>query len=104
MDIAGSIALIAAPCAHRWQEYRKPRIEMPLKDINEELAKRGFTARLERSRSYFHFVDGEAANWVFSTVRVAKIGGWPDRSWKLRAAVRAHVTTPPPVGWQISIH
>src|SRR5579872_828295 len=31
-------------------------------------------------------------------------GGWPDRSWKLRAAVRAHVTTPPPVGWQISIH
>ena len=31
-------------------------------------------------------------------------GGWPERSWKLRSAVRAHVTTPPPVGWQTSIH
>ena len=49
-------------------------------------------------------VSGTSASYDLTVKSAAADRGWPERSWKLRSAVRAHVTTPPPVGWQTSIH
>ena len=54
---------------------------MHLKAINEELAKRGHTARLEKGAGYFYFHLGEAANWLDRTVRVRKINSLTLKEW-----------------------
>jgi hypothetical protein len=42
-----------------------------LKAINDELAKRGHNARLERASGYFYFMGGEATEWIDRTVQAA---------------------------------
>jgi hypothetical protein len=43
---------------------------LTLKAINDELAKRGYTARLAKSTGYFYFQFGEAVFWLDRTVNV----------------------------------
>ena len=45
-------------------------MRLTLKAINDELAKRGYTARLAKSTGYFYFQFGEAASWLDRTVNV----------------------------------
>jgi hypothetical protein len=43
-------------------------MRLTIKAINDELAKRGSNARLERGDGYFHFSGGEATDWLDRTV------------------------------------
>jgi hypothetical protein len=43
-------------------------MRLTVKAINEELAKRGSGARLERGDGYFYFSGGEATDWLDRTV------------------------------------
>jgi hypothetical protein len=48
-------------------------MRITLKTINNELAKRGYTARLAKAASgYFYFESGEAADCLDKTVNVPK--------------------------------
>src|SRR5664279_2307461 len=60
-----------------------------LKAVNDELARLGHRARLEKASGYFCFWTGEASDWLDNTVRVAKISdltmdGWVDEFRKLK--------------------
>jgi len=46
---------------------------LTLKAINDELARRGHSARLEKASGYFYFLGGEAADWLDRTVGVRTI-------------------------------
>ena len=43
-------------------------VRLTAKSINEELAKRGSGARLEKGNGYFYFSGGEATDWLDRTV------------------------------------
>ena len=45
-------------------------MRLTLKAINDELGKRGYTARLAKSTGHFYFQFGEAASWLDRTVNV----------------------------------
>ena len=45
-------------------------MRLTLKAINDELARRGYAARLARAGGYFYFQFGEAALWLDRTVSV----------------------------------
>jgi hypothetical protein len=49
--------------------------------INNELMRRGHTARLEKGRGYFYFHLGEAAAWLDRTVRVARLSSFTLKKW-----------------------
>ena len=49
-------------------------IRVALKAVNEELPKRGYTARLTKAASgYFYFECGEAADWLDKTANVPTV-------------------------------
>jgi hypothetical protein len=48
-------------------------MRLTLKAINEELAKRGYSARLEKGDGYFYFSGGEAADWLDRTVNATSL-------------------------------
>ena len=52
-----------------------------LKLVNDELARRGFAARLTKAAGYFYFQGGEAAEWLDSTVNVETIGSHTVDEW-----------------------
>ena len=53
-----------------------------LKKINDELAKRGYTARLAKAASgYFYFESGEAADWLDKTVNVPTVNSLTLAEW-----------------------
>ena len=54
---------------------------LTLKIINEELAKRGHTARLAQGTGYFYFYGGEAKAWLDQTVKVAKVNHLTLEEW-----------------------
>jgi len=56
-------------------------MRLNLKIINDELAKRRNTARLEKGVGYFYFHLGEAADWLDRTVRVRKINSLTLKEW-----------------------
>ncbi|MBZ5585466.1 MAG: hypothetical protein LAQ30_25350 [Acidobacteriia bacterium] len=56
-------------------------MRLDLKKINDELAKRGITARLEKGDGYFYFHFGEAADWLDRTVRVRTINSLTLKEW-----------------------
>jgi len=56
-------------------------MRVTLKAINDELAKRGHTARLAKGYGYFYFQFGEAADWLDRTVRVPKISSLTLAEW-----------------------
>jgi hypothetical protein len=62
--------------------------------VNQELAKRGFTARLARASGYFYFQFGEAADWLDRTVQVERVSDKSVEEWlgefeRLRASMRS---------------
>jgi hypothetical protein len=52
-----------------------------LKAINDELARRGATARLAKAAGYFYFQFGEAAEWLDRTVRVPTVSSMGLEEW-----------------------
>jgi hypothetical protein len=52
-----------------------------LKAINDELARRGHSARLEKASGYFYFVGGEAADWLDRTVGVRTLNSLTLKQW-----------------------
>ena len=56
-------------------------MRLHLKVINDELARLGHTARLEKGSGYFYFHSGEAAGWVDAAVRVRKINSRTLKQW-----------------------
>ncbi len=72
-------------------------MRLTLKTINDELAKRGHTARLEKSDGYFYFHFGEAADWLDRTVRVRTISGDPGCSQPHRLLEAGFLDRPTPL-------
>ena len=56
-------------------------MRVTLKAINDELARRGATARLAKAAGYSYFQFGEAADWLDRTVHVATVGAWTLQQW-----------------------
>jgi hypothetical protein len=54
---------------------------LTLKTVNDELARRGHTARLEKGDGYFYFRFGEAADWLDRTVGVRTINSLTLKQW-----------------------
>ena len=52
-----------------------------MKAINEELAKRGFRARLEKRDGYFYFSGGEATDWLDRTVNTPSLSSLSLDQW-----------------------
>jgi hypothetical protein len=52
-----------------------------LKGVNDELARRGHHARLEKASGYFYFWSEDAAGWIDRTVRVEKISALTLDQW-----------------------
>ena len=51
------------------------------KTVNDELARLGHRARLEKGSGYFYFWTGESADWLDRTVRVRKISEMTLNEW-----------------------
>jgi hypothetical protein len=56
-----------------------PRVT--IKAVNDELARLGHEARLERASGYFYFWTGEASGWIDAAVRVDKISALTLEQW-----------------------
>ncbi len=56
-------------------------MRVTVKSINDELARRGITARLTKGSGYFYFQFGEAADWLDRTVRVPLVGSLTPEGW-----------------------
>ncbi len=54
---------------------------LTLKSINDELARRGTTARLAKASRYFYFHFGEAASWLDRTVQVSTVNSLTLKQW-----------------------
>ena len=56
-------------------------MRLTVKAINEELAKRGSGARLEKGDGYFYFSGGEAADWLDRTVNAPNLSSLSLNRW-----------------------
>jgi hypothetical protein len=56
-------------------------MRLTLKSINEQLAKRGYSARLEKGDGHFHFSGGEASDWVNRTVNAGTLSSLTQDEW-----------------------
>jgi hypothetical protein len=57
-------------------------MRLTLKKLNDELAKRGHTARLAKAASgYFYFESGEAVDWLDRTVNVPTVNSLTLAQW-----------------------
>lgn len=56
-------------------------MRLTVKAINEELAKRGYSARLGKGDSYFYFSGGEAADWLDRTVNAPNLSSLTIEQW-----------------------
>jgi len=56
-------------------------MRLTLKVINDELARRGYSARLAKSTGYFHFQFGEATLWLDRTVNVPTLNSLSLPEW-----------------------
>ncbi|HJT90302.1 MAG TPA: hypothetical protein VJ732_20665 [Bryobacteraceae bacterium] len=54
---------------------------LTLKSINEELARRGIRAVLEKGGGYYYFRTGDAADWLDRTVRVPTLSSLTLKQW-----------------------
>jgi hypothetical protein len=54
---------------------------LTLKAINDELARRGYSARLEKASGYFYFLGGEAEDWLDRTVGLRTINSLTLKQW-----------------------
>jgi hypothetical protein len=56
-------------------------MRLTLKAVNEDLAKRGLRARLEKGDAYFYFSGGDATDWLDRTVNVAALSSLTLDQW-----------------------
>jgi hypothetical protein len=56
-------------------------MRLTVKAINDELARRGYSARLAKSAGYFYFQFGEAALWLDRTVNVPTLNSLTLSEW-----------------------
>jgi hypothetical protein len=56
-------------------------VRLTVKAINEELAKRGSGAQLEKGDGYFYFSGGEAADWLDRTVNAHSLSSLSLDQW-----------------------
>jgi hypothetical protein len=56
-------------------------MRITIKTVNQELAAKGHTARLEKGDGYFYFHLGEAANWLDRTVTVPTLNSLTLSQW-----------------------
>jgi hypothetical protein len=56
-------------------------MHLHLKVINDELARLGHTARLEKGQGHFYFTSGEAQDWVDPSVGVRTINCLTLKQW-----------------------
>jgi hypothetical protein len=56
-------------------------VRLAVKAINEELAKRGSGARLEKGDGYFYFSGGEATDWLDRTVNAPSLSSLSLDQW-----------------------
>jgi hypothetical protein len=56
-------------------------VRLTVKAINEELAKRGSGARLEKGDGYFYFSGGEATDWLDRTVNAHSLSSLSLDQW-----------------------
>jgi hypothetical protein len=52
-----------------------------LKAVNDELARCGHRARLEKASGYFYFWSEDSADWIDRTVRVARLNSLTLDQW-----------------------
>lgn len=64
-----------------WYAGKVMHVALSLKIVNEELARRGHTARLAKGSGYFYFKDGEAAAWLDNSVKVRTINTLTMKQW-----------------------
>jgi len=69
------------PASDRVDPYTGSAVRVTIKDINQELAKRGHRARLVKAPEYFYFFGGDAADWLDRTVRVPTLSGLTLAQW-----------------------
>jgi hypothetical protein len=56
-------------------------MQLSLKTVNEELAKRGHTGWLEKGSGYFYFQGGETADWLDRSVPVRTLNTLTLKQW-----------------------
>jgi hypothetical protein len=56
-------------------------VRLTLKAINEELARRGVGARLEKGDGYFYFSGGEASDWLDKTINAPSLSSLSLQQW-----------------------
>jgi hypothetical protein len=56
-------------------------MRVTLKAVNDELAKRGYGARLAKGSGYFYFLSGESADWLDRTVDAQTVGSRTLEEW-----------------------
>jgi hypothetical protein len=56
-------------------------VRLTLKTINEELAKRGSGAHIEKGDGYFYFSGGEAEDWLDRTVNAHSLSSLSLDQW-----------------------
>jgi hypothetical protein len=56
-------------------------LRLSLKTVNDELARRGYTALLAKGSGYFYFQAGEAAGWLDRAVKVRTINTLTLKQW-----------------------
>ena len=56
-------------------------VRTTLKAVNDELGRRGYTARLAKSAGYFYFHFGEAAEWLDRTVPGERVSDRSVEQW-----------------------
>ena len=56
-------------------------MRLTVKAINDELAKRGHSVRLEKGDGYFYFSGGDAADWLDRTVNVPNVSSLTLDRW-----------------------
>jgi hypothetical protein len=54
---------------------------LSLKDVNEELARRGHKAELRKGDNYFYFAGGVAAEWLDTSVGVRTLNTLTLKEW-----------------------
>ena len=71
-------------------------MRLHLKVVNDELARRGYSARLAKGDGHFYFTGGEAEGWLDGTVKARTINTLTLKQWieEFRAAV-ANWNPPP---------
>ena len=56
-------------------------MRLTVKAINDELAKRGHSVRLEKGDGYFYFSGDDAADWLDRTVKVPNVSSLTLDRW-----------------------